>query len=133
MSFPYSVLRAKKEKKIRILDTGEDITESKNIRIDFQNQLDEITKKGLLVDNEDSIFVTNNMHLFYRNNLAVILLTLNIRKHGVDYLKTDSYQQYFNYIARKQLDEEESKNFSSKLNFELKCYDEKIEKILSKR
>lgn len=131
-TFPYSVLRAKKIKNARIVEAVEEIIDSKNIKIDFDNILDDIVSKGLYVHSEDSYFVTSNMNLFYRNNLAVILLTLNIRRHGDQFLSSNYYQAYFNYIARKELkDDEERKVFASKLDFQIRCYNEKIQNIIS--
>lgn len=129
--FPYSVLRAKKIKNVRIIENTEEVVESKNIKIDFDNQLKDITSKGLFMDNEDVTFVISNMNLFYRNNLATILLALNIRRYGEKFLSSPCYQGYFNYIARDKIkDEDDMRTFSSKLNFEIGCYNIKIQQII---
>ena len=133
MSFPYSVLRAKKVKNLRIIESTEEIVYLKNIKTDFENQLDDIINKGLLIDSELINFVKSNINLFYRNNLAVILLTLNIKKYGNQFLSSQQYQSYFNYISRdkiKEEDEDDKRIFTSKLNFEIGCYNEKIQNII---
>lgn len=130
-SFPYSVLRAKKVNRIRIIENTEEVVESKNIKVDFENQLKIITSEGLFMDNEDINFVISNMNVFYRNNLATILLTLNIRRYGDQFLSSLHYQVYFNYIARDKIkDEDDRRTFSSKLNFEIGCYHIKIQEVI---
>ena len=83
------------------------------------------------MDNEDIGFVISNMNAFYRNNLATILLTLNIRRYGDQFLSSQHYQTYFNHIARDKIkDEDDKRIFSSKLNFEIGCYHIKIQEII---
>lgn len=131
MSFPFSVLRSKKEKQIRIYEESEETNETKNVKIDFENQLTDIIEKGLLVDNKDIIFITDNMNLFYRNNIAVLLLVLNIRRFGNDFITSSYYNGYIDYIARKTFKEEEKKDsFNRKLNFQMECYNKKIQNII---
>lgn len=131
MSFPFSVLRAKKEKQIRIFEDNDDSNETKNVKIDFENQLTEIIQKGLHVDNKDIIFITDNINLFYRNNIAVLLLVLNIRRFGDNFITSVYYHGFVEYIARKTFKDDEKKEaFIRKLNFQMQCYNKKIQSII---
>lgn len=132
MDLPYSVLRHKKTKNVRIIEATEEVVDSKNIKIDFDNQLKDITSKNLYIEPIDIKFIIDNINLFYRNNLAVLLLAMNIRRYGDQFINSQYYESYFSYIARKDIkDEDERRAFSSKLSFEISCYSEKIQNIIN--
>lgn len=140
-SFPYSILRAKKVKNIRIIESTEEIIDSKNITLDFMNQIDSIIQNDLFINNDDVEFVTSHINFFYRNNLATIFLVLHIRRLGNVFLTSQEYQGYVNYISRKKIkdesdiatkikDENDMILFRNKLNFQMGCYNDKIQQII---
>lgn len=123
---PYSILKSKRAPYVRIIESTEENIESKIISIDFGKQIDEIIEAGLFVIQEHVHFVMSNINYFYRNNLAVIFLTLNIMRSGDSFISSIYYQPYINFIARKSTNE----SFENKLKVEIKAYRTKIEKLL---
>lgn len=139
MSFPYSVVRYRNEKIIRIVEQNEEIVESKNIQLDFENQLKDIVDKGLFIKPEHVTFLMNNMVIFYRNNIAVLLLTMNLMEEGDNFVNGPHYRSYIEYILRKKIDDdkkiddEKRELFNQKLSIQIKTYEKKISNILGKR
>ena len=143
MSFPFSVLRSKKEKRIIIEENKEDILEFKTITNDFDNIFTDIIEKGLYVTEEQKLFVITNKNNFYRNNLAVIFLSLNCLdsiRGGYDFYQTEQYITYENYISRNMFknDVEDVKkrksnflidDFRLRLKTEVNSYIDKINRI----
>uniref|UniRef100_A0A6C0BDR7 Uncharacterized protein n=1 Tax=viral metagenome TaxID=1070528 RepID=A0A6C0BDR7_9ZZZZ len=131
MNLPFSVLNSKREKPIRIQEEKFEIIESKDVSGEFERQLEDILTKGLeIVDYADVTFVKERMNNFYRNNIAVLLLTLNLRRNN-SFIYTESYLKFVDYIKRGVIHEGKDSDFISKLNFQIQCYNEKIESILS--
>lgn len=133
MSFPYSVIRSKNEKIVRIVEQTEEITESKNIQLDFENQIKDVIDKGLYIKPDHITFLMNNMVTFYRNNIAVLLLTMNLMEEGDNFVNTSHYKSYIEYILRKKTDEEKKELFNQKLSIQIKTYEKKIMTVLGRR
>lgn len=127
MPFSFSILKSKKQKKIRIQELIEETFESKNINQDFERQMNEVLTAQLFIPIEDQNFVRNNVNYFYRNNFPVIFLTLNLMRDGDKFVNTSYYQAFIDYIARKQMSEDKKDTFMQKLGVEIRAYRTKIE------
>lgn len=144
MSFPFSVLNSKREKKIRIIDVSREISNEKDLSREFDVQLNKIID-FMYIDPNDINFIMSNKNKFYRNNLAVLFLTLAmINDQHYIYTNNESYKKFLYYIYRindngegddnnikSNLIIEEDLEFQNKLFFEIECYREKIMKILN--
>lgn len=138
MSFPYSVMRSRNEKIVRIVEQNDDIVETKNIQLDFENQIKDVANKGLFIKPEHITFLMNNIVKFYRNNVAVLLLTMNLMEEGDSFVNTNYYISYIDYIFRKKENDEKREDnekkelFNQKLSIQIKIYRRKINTILGK-
>lgn len=138
MSFPYSVMRSRNEKIVRIVEQNDDIIETKNIQLDFENQIKDVANKGLFIKPEHITFLMNNIVKFYRNNVAVLLLTMNLMEEGDSFVNTNYYISYIDYIFRKKENDEKREDnekkelFNQKLSIQIKIYRRKINTILGK-
>ena len=138
MSFPYSVMRSRNEKIVRIVEQNDDIVETKNIQLDFENQIKDVANKGLFIKPEHITFLMNNIVKFYRNNVAVLLLTINLMEEGDSFVNTNYYISYIDYIFRKKENDEKREDnekkelFNQKLSIQIKIYRRKINTILGK-
>jgi hypothetical protein len=125
---PYSVLNSKRLEKVKIIE-NKDTMEIKTTNIDFEKQVNLIRDAGLEVDQEDLDFIYRNIGYFYRNNLAVLLVTMKIISHGELFINSKYYQPYVNFIARKELKDDKLKSFNNKFNIQVNAYKTKIENL----
>lgn len=129
MNLPFSVLNTKKVKPLRIKEEKFENNDPKTISVDFNHQLEEIFNKGLsVIDRNDVVFVVDNMNHFYRNNIAVLFLTLNIMKDP-SFIYTENYNHYVSFIKREFIKDENNDLFLKKLNHQIQCYAQKIENV----
>ena len=130
MNLPFSVLNSKKNKPVRIHDLQKDNLESKSIVLDVDSQIDLFLKSGIIINNmEDIVFIKHNIAHFYKNNIAVLLLTLIFRRDQ-SFLYNPNYDEFVKYISRGVIPIEKYEEFKRKLNFEIQCYNEKIDNII---
>lgn len=127
---PYSVLKSKRKPHTRIIESTDEIIESKNMRVDFDKQISDVIQSGLFISPEYIEFIERNISYFYRNNLAVLFLTLNIMKSGDAFISSMYYQPFIDYIARKDFKDEKLDTFYMKLKIEIKAYKIKIERLM---
>ena len=140
MSFPFSVF-SKKEKRVVILEKYSDYNEPKIILNYFESQIEELIKIQLITidDNlEDIKFIKNNISKFYRNNLAVLFLTMNIRR-SPEFVLSEKFKEYVKYISRveekvqnkdEKIISREEEEFLEKLKFEIGVYSKKIDIVI---
>lgn len=129
MNLPFSVLNTKKIKPLRIKEEKYENNEPKSISVDFNQQIEDIFTKGLVVlDRNDVVFIIDNMNHFYRNNIAVLFLTLNIMKDP-SFIYTEDYNHYVSYIKREFIKDENNELFMKKLNHQIQCYGQKIQNV----
>jgi hypothetical protein len=135
MSFPFSVF-SKKKKHVEISEKYFEYNEPKNITNYFDNQIEELIKIGLItIDNNlrDIKFIKDNINKFYKNNLAVLFLTMNIRRSS-EFILSEKYKEYVKYISR--VDEKnvgstsKEEEFIEKLTFEISVYSKKIDIVM---
>jgi len=130
MNLPFSVLNNKKNKEFKIQEKKYDNSE-KVTSIDFDKNLGEMVKLNLKILNPSDInFVRDNIGHFYRNNLMILFLTLNIRFRN-DFISDENYNLYITEISRGVISVDKMAEFNEKLNKELNVYNTKIENILN--
>lgn len=130
MALPYSVLKSKRKPHVKIIESFDEISDSKNITVDFNKQINDIIESNLYILPEHIQFISSNINYFYRNNLAILFLTLNIMKSGEAFISSMYYQSFVSYIARKDIKEDKIDTFNIKLNVEIKAYKIKIERLM---
>lgn len=133
---PFSVLKSKRVKYVRILEEQDINNESRNRQADFEKNLLDVTSIGLYILPEHEMFIRNYISYFYRNNLAVLFLALNII-HDNNFVNSQYYQPFVNFIQRRQLNDRGDKQdkqdvFGAKLNVELRAYTKKIQSLMSR-
>lgn len=129
---PFSVLKSKRVRHVKIIEEPEVTTTSHLRQADYDKNLIEVTGSGLYVLNEHIHFVTRYIYYFYRNNLAVLFLTLNIM-HDPNFVNTQFYKPYVDYIQRRQYSEEKQEKHELviiKLNVQIKAYMKKVENLM---
>lgn len=138
---PYSVVKSKRTKHIRIYEDTNIAYDSKNREIDYEKQIEEISKAGIS-DGHELNLISNFIEHFSRNNIAVLLLAFKVYKHGEDFYQTEQYKLFFDYIYRKSSKTEISSkksevikvnNFESRLKFQVSVYIKKIKKLIDNR
>ena len=130
MNLPFSVLNTKKEKPLRIQEKRNEFSEPKSIQTDFDKQIEDVLSKGLpVIDQTDISFIRNYMNRFYRNNVAVLLLTLNIKRDN-SFLYHAGFTAYKEYISRGVISKDSDADFTRKLSHEIMCYNQKIDFII---
>lgn len=94
MSFPFSVLQTKKEKSLKINNHENETIEVKNIRTDFDKKIKEFAESGLSILNRDDLgFISKYPNYFYRNNIMMLMLTLNLRRDS-NFKISPEYDKY---------------------------------------
>ena len=130
MNLPFSVLNTKKEKPIRLQEGRGEITEPKSISTDFDKQIEDVLSKGLrVIDESDIMFIRNHKSRFYRNSIAILLLTLNIKRDS-SFVFNPQFTSYKEYISRGVINLDNEAEFTRKLYHEIMCYNQKIDMIL---
>jgi hypothetical protein len=132
MMLPYSVLKSKRKPHIRIIETTDENIDSKNMIADFGKQFEDIENAKLAVEPNHAHFVLSNISYFYRNNLAIIFLTMNIMSSGESFISSMYYPHFIDYITKNNSNYEKNDTFLSKLNIEIKAYRIKIERLMQR-
>jgi hypothetical protein len=140
MNLPFSVLNTKKEKPLRIQDEESEVFQVKTISYNFETQIQDFSINFPSVDQEDINFINQNCSKFYRNNVAVLLLTLKLMKDP-NFSNTGEFESYKKYIfvnrskekekegevKKEKIDDvQKQQNFERKLGHQIKCYEQKI-------
>lgn len=131
---PFSVLKSKRKKFVRIVEEQDTGNESRLRQADYDKNILEVTNAGLFIHNEHVHFITKYIYYFYRNNLAVLFLALNIL-HDPNFIHSIYYKPFIEYIQRRHLTEDKQDKqdmFDYKLRIELHAYTKKIQTLMSR-
>lgn len=133
---PFSVLNSKRKKYVRITQETEASNNTKVRQADYQKTLNDFLEKNLYVKSDHINFISNNIDIFYRNNLTVLFLALNIL-HNPEFINTDEYRKYIDSI---QVTKVEGTNrhfkadlFEKRLNVQIQAYTIKIKNVMTQR
>lgn len=131
---PFSVLKSKRTKHIRIIDDQVNNNDSPYRPADYEKNIQDLIAANLYIIPEHIFFINKYMYFFYRNNLAVLLLALNILHDG-NFVNTQYYRSYVEYIQRRQLGEDKADKqemFDYKFNVQMNAYIMKIQNLMSR-
>jgi hypothetical protein len=132
MSFPFSVLQTKKEKSMRITQQETEISEVRNIKTDFDKKIEEFAKSGLVILNRDDLgFVAQYPNYFYRNNIMILILTLNLRRDS-NFAISPEFERYREKILEGITGVDRIMEANEKLMFEIETYGLLIENTIKK-
>lgn len=129
---PFSVLKSKRVKYVRIIEDQDTVLESRNRQVDFEKNMSDVMSSGIYVLQEHEMFIRNYISIFYRNNLAVLFLTLNLIRDP-NFANTQYYKPYIKLIQRHQLSEDKIDKqdlFESKLSLQISAYSKKIQSLM---
>ena len=129
---PFSVLKSKRVKQVRIINDQEIENDSKNRQADYEKNILDVVNSSLYIQPEHINFVRSYISYFYRNNLSMIFLAMNII-HDYNFVNSQYYRPFINYIQRRQTSEsDKQENFEIKFDVQLKAYIKKIQNLMLK-
>lgn len=136
MSFPFSVLRMKKQKHIKIISNKKDTYGNRNLENEFNKHLNEIISNGLYFTQSQVNFLREKKEKFYHNNIAILLLSMNlISNNNFKNDMPDEYKAYKDYISRinskQNTGHGKAETFDNKLDISIEAYTKKINSVNS--
>ena len=129
---PYSVLKSRRKKFVRIIEEQDVAVENRLRQADYDKNIEDLMKAGLTIYPEHNYFVSRYIYYFFRNNLAVLFLAINIL-HNPKFEQTNEYKTFVDYIQRRTLGDdkyEKQDMFEHKLKIQLFAYTKKIQNLM---